>query len=29
MTPISIKEFADMIVKHNKDMDRQELITTL
>ena len=29
MTPISIKKFADMTVKHNKDVDRQELIAAL
>lgn len=29
MTPISIKKFADMTVKHNKDMNRQELIAAL
>ena len=29
MIPISIKKFADMTLKHNKDMDRQELVAAL
>lgn len=29
MIPISIKKFADMTLKHNKDLDRQELIAAL
>ncbi len=29
MTPISITKFADMTVKHNKNVNRQELIASL
>lgn len=29
MIPISIKKFADMTLKHNKDMARQELVAAL